>query len=397
VRLLLFAGTGGAGTTTVAAATALHAARRGVKTLLLAPEPTGGPAWPAALGGATGASAPAEVAPGLFAHHVDARARSRRGWDALRSPLAALLKALGVDPLEEPEFTGLPGLDDVLTLLEIRDAAAVGWDLVIVDTPGLARTLRLLALPEELSRSLQRMVPIERRLLWAMGHGASAVTGTVPPRGMVEAAERVQTDLAGVRETLTASGAAVRLVLTAEPPALAAAGHARTTLALHGLAVDAVTVNRIVPGDGNDVWRRARAAAQDAALADAAATFAPLPLGRVAERAAPPAHLEDLAGIGDELYSDALPDVEAPGRPAPQPAVERAGDEFALVLPLPLAVRSDVELGRRGDELLVDVAGQRRVLTLPSVLRRCDVTGAVLRDGALRVRFRPDPDLWRSL
>jgi arsenite-transporting ATPase len=28
------------------------------------------------------------------------------------------------------------------------------------------------------------------------------------------------------------------------------------------------------------------------------------------------------------------------------------------------------------------------------VLRRCTVAGAALRDGELRIRFAPDPELW---
>jgi arsenite-transporting ATPase len=36
------------------------------------------------------------------------------------------------------------------------------------------------------------------------------------------------------------------------------------------------------------------------------------------------------------------------------------------------------------------------VLALPSVLRRCVVEGAALRDGALRVRFSADPAVWRQ-
>jgi len=75
--------------------------------------------------------------------------------------------------------------------------------------------------------------------------------------------------------------------------------------------------------------------------------------------------------------------------------VERVGEEFVLVLPLPLAERHEVELARIDDDLSVTVAGRRRLLALPSALRRCVVTGAGLHSGALRVRFRPDPDLWR--
>ncbi len=51
---------------------------------------------------------------------------------------------------------------------------------------------------------------------------------------------------------------------------------------------------------------------------------------------------------------------------------------------------------RAGDDLVVALGGLRRRLPLPAALRRCTVEGAALRDGELRVRFLPDPDLWRS-
>ena len=136
-------------------------------------------------------------------------------------------------------------------------------------------------------------------------------------------------------------------------------------------------------------------------LADADAAFAPLRVQRLTERAEPPARTADLADLGIELYADGLPHEGTPfgagasGRG--HPAIERSGDDFVLVLPLPLAQRHELDLHRRGDELVVDVAGSwRRVLTLPSVLRRCDVVTAGLREGHLRVTFRPDPALWRS-
>jgi arsenite-transporting ATPase len=77
--------------------------------------------------------------------------------------------------------------------------------------------------------------------------------------------------------------------------------------------------------------------------------------------------------------------------------VERSGEEFVLELRLPLADRKDVDLARRGDELVVTVGPSRRYLSLPSALRRCVVVGASLRHGRLRIRFEPDPALWRPL
>jgi arsenite-transporting ATPase len=77
--------------------------------------------------------------------------------------------------------------------------------------------------------------------------------------------------------------------------------------------------------------------------------------------------------------------------------VEREASDFVLVLQLPLAQRQDVDLARQGDDLIVVVDGRRRVLSLPSALRRCRVVGAALRSGELRVRFEPDPALWRPM
>jgi arsenite-transporting ATPase len=382
VRLLLLAGSGGAGTTTVAAATAVRAARRGVKTLLLTPEPGPLPPFDRPPGRARD-----EVEPGLVLRTLDARTRGERAWAALDGPAAALLTTLGVDPLQSEELTGLPGLDDVLTLLEIRDAAAAGWDLVVVDAPALARTVRLLGLPDAVVRTVQRVLPLERRMLWAMGHGASSGWADGPPRGAVEAAEQAQAEIGGVRDVLSSPGTSARLVVPPQRAALDAALSAWTALALHGLAVDGVVLNRLVPA-GNDPWLRARFAAETAVAADAEEAFAPLPVVRVGELAVPPAGTDDLAAL------------EVDDLPAPAAGfasrVERDGDGFVLALALPRARRAELGLARRGDELVVDVAGERRVLTLPSVLRRCDVTGAALRDGDLRITFRPDPDVWRS-
>ena len=71
-----------------------------------------------------------------------------------------------------------------------------------------------------------------------------------------------------------------------------------------------------------------------------------------------------------------------------------AEEGFVLSLALPLARREDLDLARSGDELVVTVAGHRRVIALPSALRRCLVAGASLSEGRLAISFTPDPALW---
>jgi arsenite-transporting ATPase len=167
-----------------------------------------------------------------------------------------------------------------------------------------------------------------------------------------------------------------------------------TALALYGYAVDLVIANRVFP-PGRDAFRTAWVRAQQVQLAELRESFAGLPVRELPYGAAEPVGVQALRGVADSLYG------EAPGiDPAAAPeavelmSVDTEGDEFVLRMWLPLVERAAVDAARAGDDLVLTVAGHRRVLSLPSVLRRCDVVGGEFADRQLRVRFRPDPALW---
>jgi arsenite-transporting ATPase len=402
LRLLLFTGKGGVGKTTIAAATALHAARSGVKTLVVSTDAAHSLAD--CLARPLGPE-PRELEPGLSAVQIDGRSRGERSWRSIQEYLIGVLDALGVDPIAAEELTVLPGAEEVLALLEVRDLAAeTDQDLIVVDCAPTAETLRLLALPEALSRYLEQALPVERRVMRAMAAGARAVhgRGSLPPirDHVVEAAERLHTELTGVRQVLAAPSTSVRLVLTPEALAIAEARRALTSLAVYGYAVDAVVANRLFPDHGDDPWRSGWSRAQAQRLAEAEPSFQPVPVLRVRYADAEPVGPDALAELGSQVYGPisvdfaeqilAVPDLDE------RLQVRRDGTDFVLDLRLPLATRDDLDLYRIGDDLCLVVAGHRRVLALPSALRRCVVQGASLRDGRLAVRFRPDPKLWRA-
>jgi arsenite-transporting ATPase len=207
------------------------------------------------------------------------------------------------------------------------------------------------------------------------------------------AVERLHGELADVRQLLTDPiSTSVRLVLTPESVVVAEARRTLTSLAMHGYRVDGVVANRIFPASG-DEWMQRWAAAQQQQLAEITASFGALPVWRSAYRSAEPVGLAELTGLAEEMYADGDP-LAVAETPEPMTVERVATDEFVLSVALPHADKREVDLVRMGDELVLTVGSQRRLIALPSVLKRCVADGAGLRDGRLRVRFRPDPDVW---
>jgi arsenite-transporting ATPase len=400
VRVLLFTGKGGVGKTTAAAATAVHAAREGLKTLVMSTDSAHslGDALDIDLSSSTGA--PVEIEPGLFGQQVDARARARRWWGDVQDYLLDVLDTVGMDPVAAEELTMLPGAEEVLALLELRDQVIRGpWDLVVVDCAPTAETLRLLALPEALQWAMQRVFPAGRLLVRGARPLLGRAMGVPMPRDDVFASlQRLHGELGGVQEVLRSRETSVRLVLTPEAVVVAEARRTLSSLSLYGYRVDGVVANRVFPGVGSaDAWAAGWAGRQAEILAEVASSFAPVPVRQAEYQAAEPIGVDALADLAESLYRGSGPDQWAPPD-LPEPMrVERSGDEFVLVLDLPLTRPGEVDLERRGDELWLLVGGHRRVIALPSALRRCTVVGAAVRDGTLRIRFEPDPDLWRPL
>lgn len=67
--------------------------------------------------------------------------------------------------------------------------------------------------------------------------------------------------------------------------------------------------------------------------------------------------------------------------------VSKEGDGYMLDLRLPFAQKSELEMFRAGEELVVRVGNQRRNIILPRALLPLEVKDAKFSDGLLRVRF----------
>ncbi len=383
-RVLLFTGKGGVGKSTIAAGTAALAAADGRRTLVLS---TDAAHSLADAFGATVRAEPTEVAERLFVQQVDAQLRFQQSWADIQGYLLSVLDVAGVDPMAAEELTVIPGAEEVLALLELRlHALSAEWEVIIVDCAPTAETLRLLALPEALGWYMNRVFPVERRVVKALKPVLSKAAGVPMPEDSVfDAVERLHRELDEVRELLTGPMASVRLVLTPENVVLAEARRSYTTLSMFGYRVDGVVANRVFPSEGADRWRAAWVEAQTAVLEQVEESFAGLPIWRSAYRQAEPVGVETLSTLASELYADtdslAVPEGEGPFR------LVRHDGTVTLHLALPFVTQTDVDLARHGDELVVTVASYRRLLTLPSGLARHSIAGARVDRGELQVRF----------
>jgi arsenite-transporting ATPase len=405
VRVVLFTGKGGVGKTTLAAATAALLARSGRKVLAISTDPAHslGDAFEAELGGE-----PTELDPGLFAAHVDTRSLLDGAWARLQDHLGTLLAGAGVDELVADELTVLPGVEDLLALGEVRRLAESGlWEVVVVDCGPTAETLRLLGLPEALSTYLERLFPAHRRAVRGLISGLAAGREAQPAWDRAVAAlDALAEQLQGLRRLLADQDTtSIRLVLTPERVVAAETRRTLTALALYGLRVDGLVANRMVPEAPSSLrgpvgrWLRERFTEQSAVLADLKAL--PVPLRAAEHTAAEPTGLPALRELAQALYGTDDPAAPPDAPAAPLLQVNRTAgtgtsqdSAFDLVLRLPGVASGPVDLVRLDDDLAVTTGGTRRMIALPSVLRRCTVTGAHVAGDDLCVSFVPDPAVW---
>jgi arsenite-transporting ATPase len=378
VQISLVAGAGGAGTSTVAAATALRLADDGARVVLLTARPPAVAGLDAVV--RIDRVKPQQALEDVWARHADALAAV--------APLLTVPPASSVVPVPAvPEFAVLAALAGL--------AAAGDTDVVVLDAGPLATATALVALPGALRWWLAQAAPQRLRVL--AGLRAAVVPGR--PGGIAAALAGVAAleDLLDRVDLTDPARTAVHLVLRPEPAAAEDLCETATGLAVLGQGVASVTVARLMPAAAGE-WAAQRSALQQASVAavrdlagdgDGAAVG---PVREVAEAAVPPA---DVAGLR------AL-DAAVPATPAvvvTPAAPRRDAGGWLLTVPLPFARRGEVELTRWTDDLVVTAAGQRRSLRLDPLLRRCTVAGGSLnRPGtaaaSLDVRFTPDPAQW---
>jgi arsenite-transporting ATPase len=389
VRVLLFTGKGGVGKTTVAAATAVRAAARGKRTLVMSTDPAHslGDSFEVEIG-----SEPTRIAERLWAQQIDAQERLEDNWREIQDYMIQLMNWAGTETIQAEELTVLPGLDEIFALIDVKTHVESGnYDALIVDCAPTAETLRLLSLPDVMQWYIERIFPVERRIVKTVRPLVSRVT-TLPIAGdrVFDAIERLHRNLDAVKRILTDEArSSVRLVVNPEKMVIAEARRTYTYLGLFGYRVDAVIVNRVLPPDVTDPYFGKWKDIQAEHLATVHESFEPVPIlsARLFDREM--VGLPLLAEMGEEVYGD-LDAADILFRDDPI-RVRKRGTGYVLVMRLPFASRDDMDIHRRGEELYVRVGSYKRNLILPQSLKRMTVREANFAGDHLEILFGREP------
>src|SRR5438309_7830678 len=307
MRIVLFTGKGGVGKTTVAAATAIRAASEGHRTLVMSTDPAHSLADSFDIPLTSSAE---EIAPNLWGEQIDAQERLESNWRDIQEFVISFLNWAGVDSIEAEELSVIPGLDEIFSLTDVkRHVDSARFDLLVVDCAPTAETLRLLSLPEVMNWYIERIFPVERRVVKTIRPLLSRLTSMpIADDRIFAAVERLHRNLDGVRQLLTNERmSSIRLVVNPEKMVIAEARRTYTYLALFGYRVDAVVVNRIIPAEVNDPYFGKWKDIQAEHLETVRESFQPVPILPVRLFDREMVGLELLGEMAGEVYGEVDP------------------------------------------------------------------------------------------
>src|SRR5436190_1821255 len=384
-RTILYTGKGGVGKTSVAAATARRCAERGMRTIVLSTDPAHSlsDSFEAELG-----SQPTPCGDLLFGQEVQAQEEMERHWESVQDWMGDLLADRGVDRITADELTVPPGMDELFSLLQLkRHYEADEFDAIVVDCAPTGETLRLLSFPDVASWWLEKVFPIERRLMSAARPFARTMLDvSLPSEAVFDDVQRLVVNLVAMNSILRDRGAtSIRLVMNPDRMVIREAMRTYTYLNLYGYLTDAVVVNRVFPEEVDGGYFAGWRVHQQEQMELVRSAFAPVPILTA------PFFEQEVAGdamldrLGDAVFAEH--EAEALLYEDLSQELVSSNGTATLRIPIPFAAKGDIDLKKIGLEVVVRVGGQKRTIVLPPAMGAYRPRAAQFEDGALSVTF----------
>src|SRR5215468_8603545 len=312
MRILLFSGKGGVGKTSLAAATGLQLAKLGRRTLVMSIDPAHSLADSFDLDRDlfhSQTSDPLAINDRLSILELNIQKEVKRHWQEISSYVISVLRTIGISEVEAEELAILLGMEALIAMMYINQYRRENrYDVIVLDAAPTAESMRFISMPTTLDWYMKHIFPFQRNFLKAVRPIANRVAPfELPTDNYFVNIRNLFEKLEGVDEVMEDPNVtSVRLVTNPEKMVLRETQRAFVYFSLHGLTVDTVVVNRLIPAEVSDRWFNEWHASQDKILHEVEEYFAPVEVKRVplfAHEVLGTTRLEELAGVlypGDE-------------------------------------------------------------------------------------------------
>jgi len=392
VRIIFFAGKGGVGKTSVAAATGIKTAEMGRRTVIMS------------LDMAHSLSdifdleknildlnrgKPVKVGKNLWIQEMDVQEEMAKNWKDIHKYLSLLLNTTGLDEILAEELAILPGMEEVNLLLYInRYVQKKQFDVIILDCAPTGESLRFISIPTTLEWYIKKIFKMERTIAKYVRPVAKRVYDVpLPDDDYFAAIEHLFQRLRGVDDILVnPQVTTVRLITNPEKIVLKETQRAFMYFCLYKMNIDGIIMNRILPEDVKDTYFRDWRKIQRLYIKKAEEYFSPVPIFPVRLFNREVLGYDSLKLLANQIYDGKNPlDRFFKGEPY---SLTKENEQYRLMMKLPFILKNDVELNRISDELIVRVGHFKRHVLLPRQVAAAKSIQAKMEGQHLAIYFK---------
>ncbi|MBN2033122.1 MAG: ArsA family ATPase [Deltaproteobacteria bacterium] len=392
MRIIFFAGKGGVGKTSAAAATGVRAAETGKRTIIMSLDVAHSLSDIFDLDKGLmdlNRGKPLQVGEKLWIQELDILEEVSKNWKDIHSYLSLLLNTTGLDEILAEELAILPGMEEVSLLLYInRYVKGKDYDVIILDCAPTGESIRFISIPTALEWYIKKIFKMERTLAKYVGPIAKKIYDVpIPGEEYFDAIEHLFERLRGVDRILTdPETTSVRLVANPEKIVLKETQRAFMYFCLYRMNIDAIIMNRLLPSDVTDDYFQSWRENQKRYFRKAEEYFHPVPLFPVNLFKVEVLGYDSIKHLANDIYGERNP-LDRFFTDKPYELFKRDG-AYELRMSLPFVSRESVELNKVSDELIIRVGGFKRQILLPRQVASSASVKAKLEGRHLSIFFR---------
>ena len=353
MRILLFSGKGGVGKTSLSAATGTRLAELGYRTLVMSVDPAHSLADAFDLQSSlfdSKTADPYKIADRLWIHEVNIQKEIKHNWHRIWSYISSLMRAAGLSDVEAEEMAIFPGMEELSALLYVNEwHKEKRYDVIVLDCAPTGESLRFVSMPTTIKWYMAHVFRLQRGLLQAVRPIANRVASfELPPDSFFASAKELFDRIEGIDVLLQDPRVtSVRLVTNAEKMVVRETQRAFVYFSLHGLMVDQVLVNRVLPEGVEDEFFREWRRTQEKFLKEIEGYFAPVPMRTVPLFRHEVLGLERIRELAREMF-DGKEDPAAVTRTERPYSFRKNNGVYEVRLQAPFAVKGEVGLFKKG-------------------------------------------------